>query len=106
MKRVKWGKRKVYAIDLDGVLCEYEDGWDDVSIINKKPILENIKKVERLFNERNIIVIYTSRGEELRASTEAWMKKHGIKYHFLVMNKLFFDYYVDEKDKFVSIDEL
>jgi|Deesub1362B_J571_1020462.scaffolds.fasta_scaffold04738_3 uncharacterized HAD superfamily protein len=97
--------KKVIAVDLDGVLCE-EGGWDVKDFLEREPIIENIEKVNKLFDQGHIIVIYTARREEDRYWTEAWLKEHGVKYDFLVLEKLRFDYYVDEKRKLMAIEEM
>ncbi|MFH7835139.1 MAG: HAD hydrolase family protein [Candidatus Aenigmatarchaeota archaeon] len=79
---------KVYAIDLDGTLISK----------NNKPILKNIKKVNKLFEDRNnLIIIYTARSESIRKQTKNLLNKLNIKYHILQMEKLRADIYIDDK---------
>jgi len=98
-------ERKIYAFDLDGVLCE-EGDWRPEEMIKRKPIKENIEKVNKLFDMGNIIVIFTARLEEDRPVTEAWLKLNGVKYDYLVMGKPRFDVYVDERRKVIGIEDL
>jgi len=78
---------KVWAIDLDGTL------------VNKgKPIQKNIDKCNKIYEEKdNMVIIHTARNETIRESTIYYLKLHGIKYHLLVMNKLRADVYVDDR---------
>jgi len=100
-------RRKVIAVDLDGVLCEGSSNWTVDGMLAKKPKYTNIEKINKLFDKGHIIIIYTSRSDSrYRAITRAWLKMHGVKYHALVMDKLFFDMYIDEKDKIVAIEDL
>jgi len=50
--------------------------------LEREPIIENIEKVNKLFDQGHIIVIYTASREEDRYWTEAWLKEHGVKYDF------------------------
>ncbi len=87
-------KKKLYAVDLDGVLCTEVKHW-----LGEKPlpIIENIKKVNKLFDEGNTIIIYTARLEEDRDITTYWLNSNRVKYTALVLNKLRADVYVDDK---------
>jgi 7-cyano-7-deazaguanine synthase in queuosine biosynthesis len=94
---------KVIAIDIDGTLtnetggCRYED---------RTPNLEAIADCKKLYLERDdaIIVLYTSRLESDRFTTDQWLKTYSIKYHSLIMNKLPFDFIVDDLSK--NLNEL
>lgn len=96
---------KVIAIDLDGVLCE-EGKWDIKSMVTRKPLVENIKKINRLYDEGNIIVIWTGRREEDRIPTEAWLKLNRVKYHYLVMQKPYYELIIEEKKKLLAIEDV
>jgi len=78
---------KVWAIDLDQTL------------VNKgKSIKKNIKKVNKLYEEKDtLVIIYTARNETIRKRTEEYLRMLGINYHILVMGKLRADYYVDDR---------
>jgi ribonucleotide monophosphatase NagD (HAD superfamily) len=79
---------KVIAIDFDGVLS-----------IDDKPIVENVQKVNELFeNRNNFIVIYTARSKNIRKETEDLLSNYKVKYHALVMEKIRADYYVDDRN--------
>lgn len=96
-KTAKWAreKLKVIAIDIDGVLCEGEI-WDTKDCLTAKPILENIKKVNKLYRY-NFIVIYTARRDFLISATIEWLRKNNIMFHCISNNKMPADYYVDDK---------
>ena len=98
---------KVIAVDLDGVLCEHDGDYSREGLMNKKPIKENIEKINKIFLSYNhIIVIYTARKEKDRFLTEAWLKENGVYYHYLSMSKPYFDVYIDEEDKAINITDL
>lgn len=88
--------KRIYAFDFDGTLVSLSKEYK-----NAKPLKNRIKKVNKLFDEGNIIQIYTARGGttglDWRKLTEEQLKKFGIKYHFLVMNKLHYDLLVCDR---------
>ena len=43
--------------------------------------------LNKWYDEGHIITFFTSRTEEHREYTEIWLKKHGFKYHGLLMGK-------------------
>ena len=86
---------QVQAIDIDGVLCE-TNGHD---YKNSKPINEAIKALN---TKNGVIVLYTARLETDRTMTENWLKKQGVKYDCLIMNKLPYDSIVDDKAKSIK----
>ena len=79
--------KKNFIVDIDGVVCEdvpNEEAWrmpDAAEIPGSK------EQINRWFDEGNIISFFTARTEEHRAATEGWLKKHGFKYHKLLMGK-------------------
>ncbi len=95
----------IIAVDMDGVLC-VNGGYSDLEFFNRKPIIKNIKKINKLYSSRHYIVIFTSRKLISKAITEYWLQKFGVKYDVLVMDKLRFDIYIDEKYKVKAIEEV
>lgn len=93
----------IYEVDLDGTLCTNTYGDYDIA----KPIIENILKVNDLYNKGNIININTGRGSttkiDWRELTEKQLRLWGIKYHSLTVGeKPYYDYIIDDK----AINEL
>lgn len=43
------------------------------------------------------IILHTSRKSRFRPQTIKWLKKHGVKYHKIIMNKPKGDCYIDDK---------
>jgi uncharacterized HAD superfamily protein len=72
---------QVFAIDMDGTA------------------LDNSKIVQELYEHPNhLIIIHTARSSSIRKETEAELRRHGIPYHALVMDKLRADVYIDDKN--------
>lgn len=90
----------LFVVDIDGILCTGEfwgKGFPD-------PIQENIDKINKLYRQLHHIILYTARREWWRGDTEAWLLKHKVLYHALVMGKVGGDYYID--DKFINIKDI
>lgn len=79
---------KVYAIDIDGVLCEDKGKYEE-----RRAIQKNIEKLNKL---DGYVVLFTARLEIDRQLTEKWLKDNGVKYHSLIMNKLPYSKIVDD----------
>ena len=82
-----------YLVDIDGILTNETQGHD---FISRTPNNGNIACVNSLY-QGNIITLYSSRLEEDREVTVEWMKKHGVKYHMLILGKQYGDVYIDDK---------
>lgn len=104
---------KTYAIDLDGVLADTMPGKFNPTMTSEevvevyKTALPNrkiINKVNKLYDEGNVIIIHTARYPEDEELTNAWLEKYGVKYHRLVLGKPRADYYVDDKN--LNVEEI
>jgi hypothetical protein len=87
-------------VDIDNTICRtYGNNYPDA-----RPLPENIKKINKLFDEGNEIIYWTARG---RTSGTDWeyltknqLKEWGCKYHLLMMNvKPCFDLIIDDRAK-------
>jgi hypothetical protein len=86
------------AFDLDNTLCTQQVGK---TYAEAEPIQAHIDVVNRLFDEGNIITIYTARGGttglDWRSLTEAQLTQWGVKYHFLNTTKIHYDLLVCDR---------
>ena len=94
-----------YVFDLDGTLCTLVSG----NYVDACPLVENIKRVNDLYNDGHTIIIYTARGmgrssnnsqfanENFYNLTANQLEKWNIKYHELFLGKPSGDYYIDDK---------
>ena len=98
-------KNSIIACDLDKTLCTGES-FTDEECIAAEPIPKMIEYVNEVLHKKNhcFINIFTARKEYLRTATEYWLKKHGVKYHTLVMEKLWSEVYID--DRAVNITDI
>lgn len=98
-------EKKVFAIDIDGVLCKTENSDYEAS----KPNNRAIQKVNKLFEQGNKILIFTARfmgrnnNDAVLAKNDGYhltvnqLKSWGVKYHKLIMGKPSFDVIIDDK---------
>jgi len=88
---------KIYLIDIDGVLCDDLKG----NYQDAKPNFENIKKVNKLYDEGNFIRIFTGRGSgtglNWTSITQNQLKVWGVKYHEIIYGKPVYDISIDDK---------
>ena len=105
-------KQKTIAFDLDDVLCYRPDGYDHLGPEKYdycEPFILNIDLVNSLYDDGYKIVIYTARGmtqfkgnivdiySYLYDRTKQELSSWGLKYHQLVMGKIHYDVFIDDK---------
>ena len=84
--------RKVYNIDFDGTLT-----LDDKCYDNPKPNYPVIKKTNELYRQGHLIIIWTARWWDNANEVVAWLIKHKVHFHGILMGKGGTDHYVDDK---------
>ena len=91
-------KRIIY-VDIDETIC-LTDESRDYSL--STPIVNNIKKVNELFDEGNTIIYWRARGTvtgiDWRSVTESQFEQWGVKYHDLKFGKPSYDLFIDDKN--------
>ncbi len=78
---------KNYLIDIDGTITEDVPNEEPERMATCEPFPDALKTLNEWYDHGHIITFFTSRLEEHREVTEAWLKKHGFKYHGMVMGK-------------------
>ena len=78
---------KNYLIDIDGTVTEDVPNEEPERMATCLPYPDARETLNKWYDEGHIITFFTSRTEEHRAVTEAWLEEHGFKYHGLLMNK-------------------
>lgn len=76
---------RVISVDLDGTLAE-GTSWTCDECENAKPNQEAIDRVNQLA-EHDFILIHTARRHGLYGSTIKWLRKNGVKFHAISMEK-------------------
>tara|TARA_R110000851_G_scaffold57380_1_gene133707 strand:+ start:400 stop:720 length:321 start_codon:yes stop_codon:yes gene_type:complete len=94
-----------YVFDIDGTICTNTDGEYAKAI----PYSDRIEKINKLYDEGNIIIFQTARGmgrsggsaayayQMFEKLTEEQLKNWGVKHHGLFLGKAAGDIYVDDK---------
>jgi len=87
----------IVYIDIDETICS---NYDDRDYSHAEPIVENIAKANRLYDEGNTIIYWTARGGttgiDWREVTEKQFNEWGVKYHELKFDKPY-DLIIDDK---------
>lgn len=87
----------IYAVDIDGVLCNDTLGDYENSIADKRVI----DKVNNLYDEGHTIKIFTARGSgtglDWKEFTIKQLDGWGVKYHELILGKPHMDVLIDDK---------
>ncbi len=98
-----------YLIDIDNTICKTPLVLGRNMYNLAEPILENIAKVNKLYDEGHEIVYWTGRGATTKWDwselTIKQLRDWGCKYHSLdIGNKPAFDHVID--DKMININDL
>lgn len=96
---------KIIYVDIDETICETPNSREYKDAI---PIVENIKKINKLYDQGNTIVYWTSRGSRKQINwyelTKSQLDSWGVKYHEVRVDKPYYDLFID--DKTLRIEEL
>jgi hypothetical protein len=96
---------KTIYVDIDETICLTSE---DRNYEKSKPILENIEKINKLYNSGNTIVYWTSRGSRKQKNwyelTYKQLNEWGAKFHELKVDKPYYDLFID--DKTLRIEQL
>ena len=96
----------VIYVDIDETICNNEESRN---YVNAVPILANIKKINKLYQQGHEVVYWTARGATTGIDwgevTEKQLQTWGAQYSRLeIGNKPYFDLLID--DKAFNIDSL
>ena len=100
--------KKTFYVDIYGTICYYE-GIDltcvQVNVVDYKsaiPYHDRIKKINKLFDEGNVIVYWTSRGSRSGKNwfqtTLTQLNSWGAKFTELRLGKPHYDVFIDDKN--------
>jgi len=96
---------KIIYVDIDETICTTPSSRNYSDAI---PINKNIDKINKLYDEGNTIVYWTSRGSRKQINwynlTEEQLKSWGAKFHELRVDKPYYDLFID--DKTLRIEEI
>lgn len=96
---------RIIYVDIDETICSTPSSR---SYEEASPILNNIKKINDLYDQGNTIVYWTSRGSRKQIDwfelTKKQLDSWGAKYHELRTDKPYYDIFID--DKTMRIEEI
>ena len=78
---------KNYMIDIDGTICDYIPNEEPERMLTASVYPDALDTLNKWYEQGHIITFFTSRVEENREVTEAWLAKHGFKYHGILFGK-------------------
>lgn len=78
---------KNYLIDIDGTITDDVPNEEPHRMETCEPFPDALEVLNKWYDDGHIITFFTSRTEEHREITERWLKKHGFKYHGLLLGK-------------------
>jgi len=89
----------IIYVDIDETICESDESRD-YSL--SSPIMQNIEKINDLYDSGNTIVYWTARGTttgiDWREVTERQFSEWGVKHHELKLGKPNYDLFIDDKN--------
>jgi len=89
----------IIYVDIDETICISPENRDYTLA---DPIVNNIQKINKLYDEGNKIVYWTARGTgsgiDWRSVTENQFEMWGVKYHELHFGKPIYDLFIDDKN--------
>jgi len=96
---VEKNNNMIIYIDIDDTIC-LSPNKPDYSFAT--PILKNIKKANKLYNEGHTIIYWTARGSKTGIDwteiTKKQLEDWGVKYHELKLGKPYYDLFIDDKN--------
>lgn len=93
-------KQKLFLIDIDGTICDDIRNEDSHLYPTANVFPKALDIINKWYDEGNVITFFTARESKDRLVTEEWLKKHGFKYHGLVMDKP----RINDEQEYVWID--
>lgn len=78
---------KNYLIDIDGTITEDVPNEEPERMSTCLPFKGAVNIINAWYSQGHIITFFTSRTNEHEIVTKEWLKKHGFKYHNLLLNK-------------------
>ena len=88
----------IYYVDIDETICYYE-GEREYPLA--KPLVKNIEKINKLYDEGHTVVYWTARGSQTRLDwydlTVEQLSEWGAKYHGVKLGKPHYDVFICDK---------
>jgi hypothetical protein len=79
--------KKNFLIDIDGTICEDIPNEEPERMADAALFDGALDACNGWYDEGHLVTFFTSRTEAHRAVTEAWLDRHGFKYHGILFGK-------------------
>ena len=93
----------IIYVDIDGTIC-HTTGAD---YNDSEPKYEQIYKINKLYDEGNVIIYWTARGTVTQIDwldlTKNQLNEWGVKYHDVRVGKPQYDLWIDDKSKTIEL---
>ena len=106
-------KLKTICFDIDNVICSTNS---TKNYLKSRPIQKNINLINKLYDKKFNIILYTARymgrcngniseaKKKIKPLTLKQLDKWGVKYHKIYFGKPSFDLFIDDKSLFFKKD--
>jgi len=88
-------------VDIDETICNNDIKSKNVDYSLSRPNRKNIEVINKYYDEGHEITYWTARGAstgiDWRDLTEKQLLGWGVRYHYLLLNKPHYDFYIDDK---------
>lgn len=78
---------KCFLIDIDGTVCDDIPNEEAHRMADAAVFPDALETLNRWYDEGHQITFFTARTLEHKEVTEAWLDKHGFKYHGVIYGK-------------------
>ena len=93
----------IIYVDIDGTIC-HTNGAD---YNDSEPKYEQIYKINKLYDEGNVIIYWTARGTVTQIDwldlTKNQLNEWGVKHHDVRVGKRQYDLWIDDKSKTIEL---
>ena len=96
-------EKVIVFVDIDETICRHEESDPSKARDYNRaiPIVENIEKVNAMYDNGDTVVYWTARGAKTgfdwSGLTSQQLQAWGCKYHELRLDKPYFDLFIDDK---------
>jgi len=94
---------KIIYVDVDETICNTPEDRD---YTKSTPIKEHINKINKLYDEGNMIIYWTARGSRSKINwyelTKTQLTNWDAKHHELRVDKPYYDCFIDDKCILIS----
>tara|TARA_R110000824_G_scaffold65531_1_gene170559 strand:- start:368 stop:655 length:288 start_codon:yes stop_codon:yes gene_type:complete len=93
----------IIYVDIDGTICH----TNSTDYNDSEPKYEQIYKINKLYDEGNVIIYWTARGTVTQIDwldlTKNQLNEWGVKYHDVRVGKPQYDLWIDDKSKTIEL---